>query len=156
MAGDGVESKPSVDEGDDLEAAPPAATPHAVLQPDGWPSPRGYSNGLLASGRLVVTGGVVGWDVEGRFPATFVDQARLCFGNIVAILAKAGAGPEHLVRLTWYVTDIDEYLSHPRELGAVYREVFGRHYPTMAVVQVTRLVEYSARLVIEATAVLPG
>jgi enamine deaminase RidA (YjgF/YER057c/UK114 family) len=139
----------------EAETRPAPALPHAILQPPGWPRPKGYSNGLMAEGRLVVTGGIVGWDEEGRFPAGFVDQARLCFRNIAAILAEAGAGPEHLVRLTWYVVDIEEYLADPKGLGAAYREVFGRSFPAMATVQVVRLVERAAKIEIEATAVLP-
>lgn len=131
-------------------------THHRVLQPAGWPPPRGYANGLAAEGRLVLTGGIVGWDEAGRFPADFVGQARQCFANIAAILAAGGAGPEHLVRLTWYVTDIEEYLAEPKALGDAYRAVFGRNFPTMATVQVVRLVEREARIEIEATAVLPG
>ncbi len=128
---------------------------HAVLHPTGWPRPRGYSNGILAEGRIVVTGGVVGWTSAGQFPDSFVAQARQCFANIAAILAEAGAGPEHLVRLTWYVTDMDDYLASPRDLGAAYRAVFGLNFPAMAAVQVVRLVEPAAKLEIEATAVLP-
>ena len=134
----------------------PVRTPHRVLQPANWPRPRGYSNGMEAEGRIVVTGGVVGWDAAGRFPDTFVEQARQTFENIAAILGEAGAGPEHLVRLTWYVTDIEEYLAAPRELGAAYRAVFGRSFPAMATVQVVRLVEKAAKIEIEATAVLPA
>ena len=138
---------------------PPAGetttSPHQVLQPPDWPHPKGHSNGLLAEGRMVVTGGVVGWTAQGTFASTFIAQARQCLVNIVAILREAGAGPEHLVRLTWYVTDIDEYLSHPRELSAVYKEVFGGHFPAVSAVQVNRLVEYAAKVQIEATAVLP-
>ena len=126
-----------------------------VLQPSGWPQPKGYSNGIMAEGRLVVTGGVVGWDVAGRFADGFVAQVRLALENIVAILAEGGARPEHLVRLTWYVVDMDEYLSNLKALGKVYRDVIGTHYPSMALVQVVRLVETSARLEIEATAVVP-
>lgn len=126
-----------------------------VLQPSGWPQPKGYSNGIMAEGRLVVTGGVVGWDVTGRFADGFVAQVRLALENIVAILAEGGAGPEHLVRLTWYVVDMDEYLSNLKALGKAYRDVIGAHYPSMALVQVVRLVETSARLEIEATAVVP-
>jgi enamine deaminase RidA (YjgF/YER057c/UK114 family) len=130
-------------------------SPHQILQPAGWPRPRGYSNGLMAEGRIVVTGGIVGWDVEGRFPDGFVEQAHQCFLNIAAILAEAGAGPEHLVRLTWYVTDIEEYLADAKALGQAYRGVFGRSFPAMATVQVVRLVERAAKIEIEATAVLP-
>nr|WP_246505099.1 RidA family protein [Microvirga antarctica] len=125
------------------------------MQPEGWPVPRGYSNGLMAEGRLVVTGGIVGWDVSGVFPDGFVAQARQTFENIRAILAEAGAGPQHIVRLTWYVVDIEDYLSQLRELGRAYRDIFGANYPAMALVQVVRLVEKEALLEIEATAVLP-
>jgi enamine deaminase RidA (YjgF/YER057c/UK114 family) len=131
------------------------ATLHRLLQPAGWPTPRGYANGLAAEGRVVVTGGIVGWDAEGRFPEDFVGQARQCFENIAAILAEAGAGPEHLVRLTWYVTDVEEYLADQKGLGAAYRAVFGRSFPAMATVQVVRLVERAAKIEIEATAVIP-
>jgi enamine deaminase RidA (YjgF/YER057c/UK114 family) len=126
-----------------------------VLQPSGWPQPKGYSNGIMAEGRLVVTGGVVGWDVAGRFADGFVAQVRLALENIVAILAEGGARPEHLVRLTWYVVNMDEYASSLKALGKVYRDVIGTHYPSMALVQVVRLVETSARVEIEATAVVP-
>lgn len=136
-------------------ASGPTAPLHTVLQPSGWRRPRGYSNGILADGRVLVTGGVVGWDKEERFPPTFLEQARLAFANIAAILAEAGAGPEHLVRLTWYVTDMDEYQADPRGLGAAYRAVFGRSFPAMAAVQVVRLAERAAKIEIEATAVLP-
>ena len=127
-----------------------------VLQPAGWPMPKGYANGMAAEGRVVVTGGVVGWDTSGVFPAEFLGQVRQTLANIVAILAEGGAGPEHLVRLTWYVVDVEEYLADLRGLGRIYREVIGAHYPAMAVVQVVRLVEKAARVEIEATAVVPG
>ena len=128
---------------------------HQVLQPEGWPTPRGYSNGIAAEGRIVLTGGVVGWDETGAFPVSFVEQAGQTFRNIRAILAEGGAGPEHLVRLTWYVTDMEEYLADLRGLGAAYRSVFGARFPAMAVVQVVRLAERGAKLEIEATAVVP-
>jgi len=126
-----------------------------LLQPSGWPQPKGYANGIAAEGRLVVTGGVVGWDVAGRFADGFVAQVRQALENIVAILAEGGARPDHLVRLTWYVVDMDEYVSNLKALGKAYREVMGTHYPSMALVQVVRLVEPSARVEIEATAVVP-
>ena len=132
-----------------------AARPR-VLQPAGWPMPKGYANGMSAEGRVVVTGGVVGWDTDGIFPENFLDQVRQTLANIVAILREGGAGPEHLVRLTWYVVDVEEYLADLRGLGRVYREVVGAHYPAMAVVQVVRLVERAARVEIEATAVVPA
>ena len=126
-----------------------------VLQPSGWPTPKGYANGMVADGRIVVTGGVIGWDHEQRLADGFVAQVRQTLGNIAAILAEAEARPEHLVRLTWYVVDIEEYLANLRELGQIYREIFGVHYPAMALVQVVRLVETAARVEIEATAVMP-
>ena len=126
-----------------------------VLQPAGWPAPRGYANGMMADGRILVTGGVVGWDVAGNFPEGFVAQVRQTLLNIRAILAEGGAEPHHLVRLTWYVLDVHEYVASLRELGRAYREIVGAHYPAMAVVQVVRLVEKAARVEIEATAVVP-
>jgi enamine deaminase RidA (YjgF/YER057c/UK114 family) len=136
-------------------AAGSAARTTRVLQPSGWPAPKGYANGMAADGRIVVTGGVIGWDSEERLAAGFVAQVRQALCNIAAILAEGGAHPEHLVRLTWYVVDMDEYLANLRELGQIYREIFGSHYPAMALVQVVRLVEKSARVEIEATAVVP-
>ena len=131
----------------------PAAGPQ-VLQPSGWPMPKGYANGMAADGRLVVTGGVIGWDTKGvcrRFRRASAPDA----GQHRRILAEGGAKPEHLVRLTWYVVDIEEYLADPKALGKAYRETIGAHYPAMAVVQVVRLVEKAARVEIEATAVVP-
>jgi enamine deaminase RidA (YjgF/YER057c/UK114 family) len=125
-----------------------------VLQPPGWPQPRGYANGLMAEGRLVVTGGVVGWDEHEQFPVGFLPQVRQCLLNIRAILAEAGAGPEHLMRLTWYVTDMAAYRGSLKELGPIYREVFGKNFPAMALVQVVSLVEPTALVEIEATAVV--
>lgn len=127
-----------------------------TLQPPGWPVPRGYANGMAAQGRLVVTGGVVGWDAEGRFPPDLAGQTRQALENIVAILAEGGATPKHLVRLTWYVVDMDDYLASRKEIGRAYRAVIGPHYPAMALVQVVRLVEPAARVEIEATAVVAG
>jgi enamine deaminase RidA (YjgF/YER057c/UK114 family) len=126
-----------------------------VLRPAGWPVPQGYADGMTATGRVVVTGGVVGWDVNKEFAKGFAEQARRALENIVAILAAGGARPEHLVRLTWYVVDMDEYLASRKALGKVYREVVGAHYPAMALMQVVRLVEPEARVEIEATAVIP-
>ena len=130
-------------------------TPHRTLQPAGWPQPKGYANGILARGEMVFVGGMIGADAEGRLAEGFIAQMKQALANIAAVLAQAGAGPQHIVRLTWYVRDIDEYLADLRALGAAYREVMGRHFPAMAVVEVTRLVEPQARLEIEATAVLP-
>src|SRR5262245_42309870 len=126
-----------------------------VLQPSGWPQPKGYANGMMADGRYAVTGGVVGWDASGRFADGFVAQVRQTLENILAILAEGGARPDHLVRLTWYVVDMDEYVANLKALGKVYREVVGTHYPSMALVQVGRLVEPAARVEIEATAIVP-
>ena len=126
-----------------------------VLQPGGWPAPKGYANGMMADGRLVVTGGVIGWNSQGHLASDFVAQVRQTLSNISAILAEGGARPEHLVRLTWYVVDMEEYLSNLKTLGQIYRELFGAHYPAMALVQVVRLVEPAARVEIEATAVVP-
>ncbi len=126
-----------------------------VLQPGGWPAPKGYANGMAADGRIVVTGGVIGWDATGNLADGFVAQVRQTLSNISAILAEGGAKPEHLVRLTWYVVDMEEYLANLKALGRIYREIFGAHYPAMALVQVVRLVEKAARVEIEATAVVP-
>jgi enamine deaminase RidA (YjgF/YER057c/UK114 family) len=127
-----------------------------VLQPAGWPRPKGYANGMLAHGEMVFVGGMIGTDREGRLADGFVPQMKQALRNISAVLAEAGASPEHIVRLTWYVCDMNEYLADLANLGTAYREVMGRHFPAMAVVQVTRLVEPRARLEIEATAVLPS
>lgn len=126
-----------------------------VLQPSGWPAPKGYANGMTADGRLVVTGGVIGWDTAGHLPPEFTAQVRLALSNIAAILAEGDAKPENLVRLTWYVVDMEEYLGNLKALGKIYREILGAHYPAMALVQVVRLVELAARVEIEATAVVP-
>ena len=133
----------------------PSAAGPQVLQPSGWPTPKGYANGMAADGRLVVTGGVIGWDNQGDLPADFVAQVRQTLSNISEILAAGGARPDHLVRLTWYVVDMEEYLANLKTLGQVYRDIFGAHYPAMALVQVVRLVEKAARVEIEATAVVP-
>lgn len=127
-----------------------------VLQPPGWARPKGYANGIAAQGRLVFVAGQIGWNAECRFTSDrFSDQVRQALQNIVAVLAEAGAGPQHLVRLTWYVTSREEYLSQIAEVGAAYREVIGKNFPTMAVVQVVALVEAEAKVEIEATAVVP-
>jgi enamine deaminase RidA (YjgF/YER057c/UK114 family) len=110
---------------------------------------------MAADGRLVLTGGVIGWNSQGHLAADFVAQVRQTLSNISAILGEGGARPEHLVRLTWYVVDMEEYLANLKMLGQVYRDIFGAHYPAMALVQVVRLVEKAARVEIEATAVVP-
>ena len=126
------------------------------LQPAHWPRPKGYANGIAASGtQTIYTGGLVGWDSEGRFAeGDFVAQVRTTLENIVTVLAEAGAGPEHIVRLTWYITDKQAYLDSQAAIGAAYREIIGRHFPSMAVVQVVALMEDQAMVEIEATAVL--
>jgi len=146
----------TIAKGPTLAVVPPAKSESAqVLQPSGWPMPKGYANGMAADGRIVVTGGVIGWDTEERLADGFVAQVRQTLANIKAILEAGGARPEHLVRLTWYVVDIEEYLANLKTLGQIYREAFGTHYPAMALVQVVRLVEKAARVEIEATAVVP-
>ncbi|MGQ0547191.1 MAG: RidA family protein [Betaproteobacteria bacterium] len=127
-----------------------------ILQPPGWARPRGFANGIAAQGRLVFIAGQIGWTGEGRWEARdFAGQFRQALKNILAVLAEANGRPEHLVRLTWYVLDKQEYLDSLKAVGEAYRELIGRHYPTMAVVQVSALVEPEARLEIEATAVIP-
>jgi enamine deaminase RidA (YjgF/YER057c/UK114 family) len=136
---------------------PPVSTGHTRLLPEGWPKPRGYSNGIRASGEFVFVGGVIGWDEKEQFPeGGFIPQARQLFKNILAVLKEGGATPADMVRMTWYVVDIEEYLSSLSELGKAYREVLGSNYPAMALVQVVRLAEPKARLEIETTAVLPA
>lgn len=131
-------------------------SPHQFLHPAHWKPAAGYSNGVAASGRMVFTGGIIGWNAAQEFETDdFVGQAEQVLKSIVAVLACAGARPEHLVRLTWYVTDKREYLSSLKELGRVYKQVIGRHYPAMALVQVVALVEDRAKVEIEATAVIP-
>jgi enamine deaminase RidA (YjgF/YER057c/UK114 family) len=132
-------------------------SPHEILNPASWPTPRGYSNGVAASGRTLYLGGVIGWNGQQQFETDdFVEQVAQALRNIVEVLAAGGAEPQHLVRLTWYVTDRDEYLARAKELGAVYRDVIGAHYPAMALVQVVALVESRAKVEIDATAVVPA
>ncbi|HET8584563.1 MAG TPA: RidA family protein [Casimicrobiaceae bacterium] len=127
-----------------------------MLQPPGWASANGYSNGVAARGTMVFVAGQVGWDPQQRLePGGFVAQAGRALSNIVAILAEAGARPEHIVRMTWYVVDKGEYNASLRELGKAYREIIGRHFPAMTAVQVAGLVEDDARVEIEATAIVP-
>jgi enamine deaminase RidA (YjgF/YER057c/UK114 family) len=127
-----------------------------ALQPPGWPRPKGYSNGMAACGRIIVTAGVVGWNEEERFASdSLADQFAQTLRNIVAILACAGAEASRIVRLTCYVTSIDEYLESAKAIGASWREIMGKHYPAMALVEVVRLVERDAKVEIEATAVVP-
>ncbi len=129
---------------------------HRTLQPEGWPRPRGYANGISARGRQVHVAGQIGWDASGQLVSNeLVAQARQALRNIVDVLACDGAQPEHLVRLTWYVVDRDAYVASAKALGEVYREVIGRHFPSMSAVQVCALVELGALVEIEATAVVP-
>ena len=139
-----------------VQKLPSKASSTKVLQPSGWPQPKGYANGIKAHGEMVFVGGMVGWDANERFPTGFAAQTRQALENIVAVLDAGGARPEHVVRMTWYVVDMDEYLAARAELGAVYRAVMGAHFPVMALVEVRRLVEPQARVEIEATAVLPA
>lgn len=125
-----------------------------AILPEGWPQPRGYANGMVAEGRVLVTGGLVGWDAQGVFAKGFIGQLRQTFHNIRAVVEAGGGRVEDIVRLTWYVTDIATYRTSLKEMGPIYREVFGRHFPAMAVVAVTALVEPEALLEIEATAVV--
>jgi len=125
------------------------------LQPPGWPEPRGYANGVEASGRLVFVAGQIGWDETGTFVSdALAAQVEQALRNVVAVLAEAGAGPEHVVRLTWYVTSRNEYLETIKDVGAAYRSVMGRTFPPMSVVEVSALMEAAAKVEIEATAVL--
>lgn len=131
-------------------------SPHEFLHPSHWKPAVGYSNGVAAAGRMVFTGGIIGWNADQVFETDdFVGQVEQTLRSIVEVLACAGARPEHLVRLTWYVTDKREYLSSLKDLGRVYKAVIGRHYPAMALVQVVALVEDRAKVEIEATAVVP-
>jgi enamine deaminase RidA (YjgF/YER057c/UK114 family) len=131
-------------------------SPHEFLHPKNWKLAKGYSNGVAASGRMVFCGGMVGWNANQEFESDdFAEQVAQTLRNIVAVLAEAGAKPEHLTRLTWYVTDKQAYLSSLKSIGKCYREVIGKHYPAMALVQVVALVEDRAKVEIEATAVIP-
>ena len=127
-----------------------------MLQPPGWPRPKGYSNGIAASGRTVWSAGVIGWDeTETLVSGTLAGQFEQILKNTLAILAEAGAGPEHVVRMTWYVTDRDDYVASLKAIGAAWRAHMGKNYPTMAVVAVSALVEPGAKIEIETTAVVP-
>jgi enamine deaminase RidA (YjgF/YER057c/UK114 family) len=127
-----------------------------ILQPPGWPRPRGYANGIAARGRFVFVSGMIGWNDAGRFESDdFAAQARQALLNVVAVLREAGARPEHIVRMTWYVVDKREYLAAAGALGVAYREIIGAHYPAMTAVAVSALIEDRARVEIEVTAVVP-
>jgi enamine deaminase RidA (YjgF/YER057c/UK114 family) len=129
---------------------------HTILQPEGWAPPRGYSNGVAASGRIVFVSGQIGWNAQGVFDTDdLVAQLRQALENVVAVLATAGARPEHLTALTWYFTDKREYLARQKEIGEAYRAVMGKHYPTMTAVEVSGLMESRAKVEIQAIAVVP-
>lgn len=127
-----------------------------LLQPDGWAAPRGYANGVMARGALIFVGGQIGWNAQQLFESDdFIAQTRQALQNILAVLQAGGAGPEHMVRMTWYVVDRVEYIARLKELGTVYREVMGKNFPAMTCVEVSALMEERARIEIEVTAVLP-
>ncbi|WP_293857903.1 RidA family protein [uncultured Alsobacter sp.] len=129
---------------------------HTILQPEGWAKPIGYANGVAARGRTIFVGGQIGWNAQCQFEhKDLVGQTRQTLENIVAVLAEAGAGPEHITSMTWYLVDKKDYIAKRRELGRAYKEVIGRHFPAMAAVQVVALVEDEALVEIQATAVLP-
>lgn len=128
-----------------------------ILNPAEWATPKGYANGIAAQGRMVFVAGQIGWNAESRFESDdLVDQTRQSLRNIVRVLAEAGARPEHIVRMTWYVVDKHEYLARSSDLGKTYRDIIGKHYPAMTLVQVAALLEDRAKIEIEATAVVPG
>ena len=126
-----------------------------ILQPPGWPRPKGYANGVSAQGRTIFTAGIVGWNEREEFAVDLPGQFRQLLLNILAILAEDGAGSEHIVRMTWYLVSRDDYVANIAEIGAIYRELFGRNYPAMAVVQVAALVEPAALIEIETIAMVP-
>lgn len=126
------------------------------LQPEGWLAPKGYANGIAARGTMVFVGGQIGWTADQQFATDdFIGQVDQALRNVLAVLREAGGGPEHMVRMTWYIVDRDEYVARLKELGSVYRDVMGRNFPAMSCVEVSRLVEPRARVEIEVTAVIP-
>jgi enamine deaminase RidA (YjgF/YER057c/UK114 family) len=128
-----------------------------ILNPAEWPNPKGYANGIAAEGQLIFVAGQIGWNAQGQFDSDdLVDQTRQALRNIVRVLAEAGARPEHITRMTWFVVDKHEYRVRNGDLGKVYREIIGKHYPAMTLVQVAALLEDRAKVEIEATAVLPS
>jgi enamine deaminase RidA (YjgF/YER057c/UK114 family) len=133
----------------------PGQNPLSILQPPGWPAPRGFAHGVAGRGRLVLFAGQVGADAQGRFPPDFTSQVQQALRNLLAVVAEAGGAAEHVARLTWYVTDLEEYRAALQGLGVAYRAVMGRHFPAMTLVQVGALVEPEALVEIEATAILP-
>jgi len=133
----------------------PKGSGQRVLQPSFWPRPRGYANGIVAAGETIFLAGQIGWDAEGRFAEGLAAQVGQALANIVILLAEAGAEPRHIVRLTWFVTDLQAYRASLSDIGAAYRSAMGRHFPTMSVIGVSELVEQQALVEIEATAVMP-
>jgi len=129
---------------------------HTTLLPPGWPRPHGYANGILAKGRLVFVAGQIGWDETHDFPAqSMAGQVEQTLKNTIAVLAEADAGPQHIVRMTWYITSRSEYLAQVKDIGRIWREVMGKFYPAMAVIEISALIESAARVEIETTAVIP-
>ena len=129
---------------------------HTLLQPDGWERPKGYANGVAARGTQVFVGGQIGWNAQQQFESDdFVAQTEQALRNVLAVLHAANAGPEHMVRMTWYITDRETYVSRLKEVGTVYRDVFGKHFPAMTCIVVQALVEQRALVEIEVTAVVP-
>ena len=127
-----------------------------LLQPREWLPPKGYANGIAARGTMIFVGGQVGWNSQQQFETDdFIAQTRQALLNVVAVLREANAGPQHIVRMTWYIVDRDEYVARLKDLGSVYREIIGRNFPTMSCVEVSRLVEARAKVEIEVTAVVP-
>ncbi len=130
---------------------------HKTLQPEGWLAPRGYANGIEASGRQIYVGGQIGWNGQCQFETDdLVAQIKQALSNCVAVVAAGGGLPEHIVRMTWYLRDKKEYVARLKEIGSVYRDVMGRHYPAMSAVQVADLIEDEAKIEIEVTAVVPS
>jgi len=128
-----------------------------ILLPPGWSRPHGYSNGIAAEGRMVFVAGQIGWDESFKFPDdSLAGQVEQTLKNTLAVLAEAGAGPQHIVRMTWYITSRDEYFDEVKDIGRIWREVMGKHYPAMAVVQVVALIESRAKVEIETTAMIPN
>ena len=139
-----------------LSEPDPSVSPHRVLQPAGWVKPVGYANGMEARGRIVYVGGQIGWNGQCKFEVhDLVSQVHQALQNIVAVLAEAGAGPEHVTTMTWYVLDRKAYSAAVKEIGRAYRATMGRHFPAMAVVEVAGLIEDEALVEIQATAVVP-
>lgn len=133
-----------------------AMTKHEILNPEHWKAPKGYANGIAATGKLVFLGGLIGWNGAQQFETDdFVEQVKQTLANIIEVLNEAGGKPEDIVRMTWFITDKQEYLSRQAELGAIYRDAFGKHFPAMSMVQVAALIEDRAKVEIEATAVIP-